>query len=160
MSLSQQNSTQKWAVIALYWHNQFEDTWLVMKRAHLSCGNYLLLQSTCYPILPSTSRSTPKARKEKTLNLRPLLAPLLLHSAMKSILLLRADTVWIDSVQSATEQGLANRLGKGELSLSCLQSSESLWWSMPRCLCLLQNVYTLGENISNLGTRAKDFPVE
>ena len=28
MSLSQQNSTQKWAVIVLYWHNQFEDTWL------------------------------------------------------------------------------------------------------------------------------------
>lgn len=48
-----------------------------------------------------SSRGTPKARKDKTLNVRPLVTPLLLHPAMKSILVFWADAVCVDSVESA-----------------------------------------------------------
>lgn len=120
MSLTQQNSMQKWAIIALYWNSEFEDSQLdneeetfVMWKLPIKARHYF--------------KDHPKSKKRENLKSKiPGCTSASYHEHLP------------------TKHVLANRLGKWELSLSCLQTSETLWWSMPCCLCSLWSVDTLG----------------
>lgn len=64
-----------------------------------------------------TSRRTPKTRKDKTLNVRPLVTPLVLHPTMKSILVFWSDAVWVDSVESANVVWLSKSSGERRIEV-------------------------------------------